>query len=59
MMEITQNSLAVNLKKKILPRLLTVTEDHPILPRNCCAVLMATSKLTDMQDIIFLTGPDI
>ena len=28
-------SPAENLKKKILPNLLTVTEDHPRLPRNC------------------------
>ena len=51
-------SQAENLKKKILPHLLTVTEDHPRLPRNCWAILMATSKLTAMQDIISSTGPD-
>ena len=28
-------SPAENLKKKILPNLLTVTEDHPRRPRNC------------------------
>ena len=45
-------------EEKTLPHLLTVTEDHPRRPRNCCAILMATPKLTAMQDIISLTGPD-